>query len=444
MMKAAWTSFHKDGIIRLLFKNAGVLLLGNIGAAIIGFASLALTARALGTEGLGTLVLITTYVLVVDKLINFQSWQVIIKYASEALKSNRKDDFKSILKFGYILDISAAIVGAIVAALVACIFGQWQDWKPDAIIMAAFYSATILSHISGPPTAVLRLFDRFILFSIITFSASLIKLVGVIVITVTTPDLWMFILLWAITDIIGNVLLIIFSVCELKKQGYGHIHQASTKKMAARFPGIWSFVITTNLNGSIRLASKEADVFFIGALLSPAAVGVYKVAKQIANILAMLIDPLYQTIYPALAKLNAAADSKGIVKMATGAAAVASFVSILVFSLIAAISEPLLLHVFGLEFIAAKPVMLWYAFAVVLAVASFPISPIIVAKGHPMGLLLTLLISTALYFSVLPWFIAKHGVVGAGMAYVAFYVSWVMLSLAFVIHLFWSGSKGGR
>lgn len=426
--------FHGDELIKSLFKNAGVLFIGNLGASVLGFISLALTARSIGSQGLGTLVLVTTYVLVVDKLINFQSWQTLIKYGSEELKSNNKDNFKSIIKFGYLLDIGTALLGAIVGAGGAWFFGQWQDWPPDAVAMASIYSVTILTHIAGVPTAVLRLYDRFKLFASVSFVASAIKLIGILIVSFITSDLWIFIFVWGLADVVGNILLLIYSHRELAKHGYVKIRTASVKRMATRFPGIWGFAVAVNLNGSIRLLSKEADVFFIGALLTPAAVGLYKIAKQLANVLAMLIDPLYQAIYPALTKLYAAGNHIEALRLARRTAILASIVSLICFGILAIIAEPLLLNIFGREFTPAKDVMLWYAFAIVLALASFPLSPLIVAGGNPKVLLATLLISTALYFSALPWLISNNGLDGAGMAYVAFYVSWLTLSMAFVIY----------
>lgn len=433
--------FLSEDLIARLYKNAGILLLGNVGAAIIGFASLAVTARALGASGLGTLVLVTTYVLVIDRLINFQTWQALIKYGAEALNSERAQDFKSLLKFGYVLDIGAAIAGSLIAASAAWFFGGWYGWDSDTLTIATVYSLTILSHISGVPIAVLRLFDRFKLLSIITFSVSLFKLIGVAAASLVTSEIWAFLIVWGLTDLIGNLMLLGLSQRELKIQGYVKIRQASLQNTFARFPGLWSFVISTNLNGSIRLASKEADVFFVGILLTPAAVGLYKVAKQIANVLVMLLDPLYQAIYPALTKLNAAGDYRAMLKMSMRAAAGASIFGAVAFALLAIISESLLFHAFGQEFIDAKNVLLWYGLAVLIAVASFPVSPLIMATGSPNVLLLTLLVSTTIYFSVLPWLIAAHGQSGAGIAYVVFYLSWVALSITYLVRLIGQRNK---
>ncbi len=104
-LKHDYKYFFQNELLRRLFKNAGILFSGNVVAGILGIASLAITARALGVDVFGILVIITTYVAIVDRLINFQSWQAIIKYGSDAISQGRDHDFKSLIKFGFILDI---------------------------------------------------------------------------------------------------------------------------------------------------------------------------------------------------------------------------------------------------------------------------------------------------------------------------------------------------
>lgn len=425
--------FYRDKPIRRLFKNSGILLTGNIGASALGMLSLALTARALGADRLGLLVLITTYVLVVDRIINFQSWQALIKFGAEALSMDRKGDFNSILKFAFFLDVGTAISGSLIAASGSWIIGDFLDWNSDTVLMASAYSATILFHISGAPTGILHIFERFQLFSLITVAAAAIKLIGVSLAFFTEADLWVFVLVWGITDIFGNILLLGLALRELKRKSYGSLRHSSIDNISLRFPGIWRFVITTNLNASIRMTSREADVFVIGVLLSPASVGLYKIGKQVASVLGMLTDPLYQTIYPALSKLHAESNKRDFIKLARGSAFIAGSAAVTFYILLLLLANPLLVHVFGPEFVEAKSVMLWYAAAVVLAVASFPLSPMIIARGKPQILMWILVGSTAAYFMTLPLLIAAYEIDGAGIAYVCFYMCWIFASLAFIV-----------
>lgn len=123
-------------VFNRLLKNAGKLLSGEVAASGISLITMAFAARALGPEQFGILALIQAYVVIVDKTINFQSWQALIKYGSDALTDRDDNSLKGLIKFGFFLDISTSILGAIVAVLGAKIFGVYMDWESETVNLA--------------------------------------------------------------------------------------------------------------------------------------------------------------------------------------------------------------------------------------------------------------------------------------------------------------------
>ena len=63
----------KDGFFQSLLRNVGVLLGGDAVARLLLFASTVLTARALGAEQFGVLVLVQAYAQILGTVVNFQS-----------------------------------------------------------------------------------------------------------------------------------------------------------------------------------------------------------------------------------------------------------------------------------------------------------------------------------------------------------------------------------
>jgi len=76
------------------------------------------------------LILIDAYVRIVDKLVNFQSWQFIIKYGSDALTSKDSSGFKALVKLGSIVDACTAVIGCAVSVMLAGVIARWQNWSP--------------------------------------------------------------------------------------------------------------------------------------------------------------------------------------------------------------------------------------------------------------------------------------------------------------------------
>ncbi|KIH75412.1 Membrane protein involved in the export of O-antigen and teichoic acid [Geoalkalibacter ferrihydriticus] len=425
----------QDDLLRRLFKNAAVLFSGNMIASLLGLASLALTARALGVEQFGFLVLITTYVLIVDRLVNFQSWQAIIKYGADALEKERREDFKSLIKFGFLLDGATAVLGAVVAACAAWFVGQWRGWDDQLVLMAALYSFTILFHINGTPTAILRLFNKFKLVAYQNVIASVIKLVGVTIAFFSGAGLWAFLLVWAVVDVVGKLVLVFFAGQELTAKGYRGLWGSSTKAISQKFKGIWAFVWTTNINSSIRMTSRELDVMIIAGFLGPAAVGLYKIAKQFASVIQKTIDPLYQAIYPELAKLFTRGEIKNFIFFGLRSSLIAGMFAALVWLGFYFFSEYIFLFTVGAEYLDAVGVLLWYMMAIVVATIAFPLQPAMLAMGLPHTTFWVHIGSTIVYFSVLYVALPSLGLIGAGVAYLVYYLSWSCAMLAIEAYL---------
>ncbi|WP_028571098.1 lipopolysaccharide biosynthesis protein [Desulfonatronum lacustre] len=425
----------QDDLLRRLFKNAAVLFSGNVGASLLGLASLAMTARALGVENFGILVLITTYVGIVDKLVNFQTWQAIIKYGADALEKESDEDFKSLLKFGFLMDCSTAVLGMIIAASAAWFVGHWRGWDQQLVIMATIYSSTILFHIQGTPMAILRLFDKFNKLAYQHVIASAIKLAGVTIAFFVGAGLWSFLIVWAMVDILGKLLLVCMAYNELLLQKHHDFMHATTRNIGRKFSRIWGFVLTTNINSSIRMASREVDIMIIAALLSPAAVGLYKIAKQFSLVLQKTIDPLYQSIFPDLARLYAKGEVKEFVRFGLRSSLLAGLFALSVWFFFIFFGEIVILLIFGEEYLKAVEVMLWYMMAIVVAAAAFPLQPAMLSMGRPHTTLGVHLAATLIYFTALFFLLPSTGLLGAGISYLIYYISWSAFMLAIEIFL---------
>src|SRR3989338_7684016 len=181
---AAWhrvnlRAWMADGFLRRLYKDAGIVLSGTAGSSVLGLVALGVTARALGPESLGVLVLIKAYVTVVEKFAGFQSWQALIMHGAQLIEQNRRDDFKRLMKFGTLVDVAGASLGALGGAAAAYWVGRWRGWDPNTVSLALVYSLTLLTSVTGTPKAILRLFGRFHVLATQGVIAAAVKLVGV-------------------------------------------------------------------------------------------------------------------------------------------------------------------------------------------------------------------------------------------------------------------------
>ncbi len=434
-----------DGHFRRLFKNAGILLTGNVGTAGCDLVSLALTARALGPDSFGVLVLIQTYVRVVDSLINFQSWQAIIKYGADMLVQQRPEDFKRLIKFGSLLDVGSALIGAAVSASLVYWVADYQGWGAEESKMAIIYSAVIAFHLVGTPTAVLRLFDKFKSLALQRFGVALLKMLVIAVAFVFDAGIWVFLFVWMAMVLTDYLSLLGLGWYELKRQGYKNIFTSKVKGVSKQLPGLWKFVGTTNLSSSIRLGAKEFDVLIVGAVVGSAAAGLYKVAKQFGSIPTRFADPLQQSIYPDMAKLWAEGSVQKFKRFIVRIGAMSGMGGLMIWLVFLVLGDFILDLTVGKEFAAAYDLLLVYMFGYVIFMFGVAFRPSILSMGFPERILAIYSLTTVIYFVALALLLPQVGVIGASIAQVVFHACWFLcmsLSIARYISITPVGEVG--
>lgn len=371
-------NLFQDNLMKKLLKNASILLSGNVIVQIFGLLSLVLTTRLLGAELFGVLVVIQTYVQIFDRLFNFQSWQALIKYGVEALEENDTEEFKGYIKFGTILDLSTAFVATILALISVHFFGPLLGLNPEQVFIAALYSGTIFFQLKGTPTAILRIFDKFKMFAYQEVISSIIKLLGIIVATLLHADILIVALVWMITDVVGYLLLLFLGHYVLYCQNIGKWWKSKIKNGKDIFRFTW----WTNLTSALDLPVKQFDMIIVSSVISFEAVSIYKVFKQVSNIIGKFADPIYQAIYPQLVELIANNKLKKAYNFALKSGLLISGILSPIILIVVVLSPYWLDVIFGEIYATAWWILGIYLVLRLISVTFICIHPLFVAMGY--------------------------------------------------------------
>lgn len=441
LVNPIWQWF-KDRTFRKIWKNAGILLSGDLMNAAFSLVSVALTARALGPEHFGVLILIQSYVRVADVVFNFQSWQAIIKYGTDCIERRRPEDFKRLIKFGTLLDSGSALLGAAIAALGVYWFAQRQQWSTDIALMATLYSLTIAVNVVGTPTAILRLYDKFKWIAMQRTIVAGIKMIAVIIVfKFTKGALWTFLLIWMVMRVIEFLSIVALGWYELFNQGFHRTLASKARGVANKFPGLWKFVISTNLSSSVRLGVKEVDVLIVGGIIGPAMAGIYQIAKQFCNIANRFTDPFQQAIYPDLAKLWTNGMWKKFKKFVIRIGILSGLGGLVTWLFFVVAGDFIIQIVVGEKYIAAYGVMVVYMLGNIICFFGVAFGPAVLSMGHAERILLIHIVGHVLYFPILVGLLWQIGVMGAAIAQVVFHGFW-FVGMSFSIAHF--GRTGNR
>src|SRR5690606_22459030 len=106
---------------------------------------------------------------------------------------------------------------------------------------------TILFRITGTPTGVLRLFNKFAITAKQRILTASLNLSGVLLAWVMDGALQHYLLAFGMSNIVGNLFLVAMGWQELRSRGINQIWSSRLLDLPRKDPGVWRFVLYTNL-----------------------------------------------------------------------------------------------------------------------------------------------------------------------------------------------------
>lgn len=402
---------------RQIMGNAGILLSGKALNAVLNLGAVALTARTLGVETFGVLVLIHAYVQTVGEIARFQSWQVLLNYGTAPLTERRFAAFQKVLRFSVVLDAASALLGVAIAVAGVWLIGSGLGWSTSHQGAVSLYAISIIFMVSATPTGVLRLLDRFDLLAIQSSIESWVKLLGACIAWYWHAHLEWFLLIWFIAKVIAFLHLFSSATKVLKTAGALPLLSGyNTGPALGSTPGLWPFVWSTNFNATLGLAFSHVGTLMVGALLGPREAALYRVAKQFADAVAKPAKLIVPALYPELARMALNTDHAALRKLVTQLALTAGSVATVFLLIVSMIGGPLLALVVGPEFVAAEAVMLWLLGAAVISLWAVPLEPLLMSTGSATQAFWMRLAVTLAYLPLLYWMTSTYGLNASGVA----------------------------
>ncbi|HEX2257917.1 MAG TPA: lipopolysaccharide biosynthesis protein [Afifellaceae bacterium] len=293
----------RRSIARRIGRNVGIVVTGNAAVAGFGVITLALNARALGTAGLGVLALILTIATLVDRIAAFQTWQPLVKLGADALAAGDKRRVGQLLTVALLFDVIAAMAAAVAAVLIVLLAGERLGIPAEYLGVAAIYVATLVTRIADAPAGVMRLFDRFGLLTTLRAGEAAVQCLAAAILFTLSAPLGAYVLSFAGVAVATNVALLACVLHLGARAGVTPAVRCVGAAWAAEWRAFWAFSWTLNIASTINTVRQRSPVLLIGALLGPAAVGIYHVAERVVGVLVMAMWSFHQALYPEAARL---------------------------------------------------------------------------------------------------------------------------------------------
>ena len=388
-------------MIARALQNTGWLMGARGINAVLSLIYLALATRALGVSGFGQFILVVTFAQALVGLVNFQTWQTIVRWGQE--EGVRADA----TGFALALDIVSVLAGAGIAALLLALAGDWLPVPQELRGEAFAFTIVSLLAIRSTPTGILRLHDQFRRAASADAATSIIRAIGAVIVAAAAPSIPAFLLVWGLAEL-STAAIYWWQAARTQAIPLARI---SLLRLPSRKREAWRFVLGTSLSGTLAITSRQVLVLLVGALGGAALAGIYRVAAQLGEGLLKLGQALLRATYPELVRSRDAARdiASRITRIAiyTGLAA-------MVLALVA--GHWVITVIAGAEFLPAYIPMILLTAAAALELAGASLEALLLARGHALRNFALRGVPTLLALAALPWLIESFAAAGAALA----------------------------
>lgn len=401
-------------------------LLGGKGfGAVLSLVYLAIVTRSLGLTGFGAFALYLGVGQTVAALVNFQSWQVLIRFGTAPWLGGDHAMVRGIAGFCLTIDLISAAIGlALAAAAVAALAPQF-GWSGKDQLVALLFSAAMLLAIRSTPIGILRMQDRFARAAACDALVPVTRFAGAIIVWLIAPGIVPFLIVWALSELISAAGYWASAFAGQQGIALPRPSLAAIADARRREPGIVAFALVSNLSGSLNLASRQLAVLLVGLFTGPAGAGAYRLAQQFAQAMAQLAQMLGRAMFPELVRSRHAASDGDSAGATMGEAVLARSIrlalllGVLAAALVAVAGQPLILMIAGTEFLPAWPIFLWLGLAATLDLAGVAFEPALFAAERERLAFGLRLVATVVLLLAMVALLPRVGPVGGGIAVLA-------------------------
>lgn len=392
-MRKRLVLWFRDRAIKRVVRYGLPLTIGKAVTSASGLVTLALLARQLGPAQLGVLALIRTVAGIIEQYANFNTWQAVVKYGTEAIAQSRTEDVKRIVKLAVVIDLITAMIAGVVLIALAALLPSLFGWSGHDAFLCMLYSLTVITRVAGATDGVFRICDAYRKQAIATSVGGVVSVVSVVAAVIGGAGLTGCVVALIVGEVVSNVYIMAIASGTARAAGYGGWWATSLRGTRSTFPGIVHFIVATNAQLTVRKTMGEIDMIVVGSMLGKVAAGLYRVVKQLGTIPAKVFLSFEQVLFTELAHLAAARDFESFRRVVRRASALATIGALMIWAVVAVLSVPIIRLVVGDEFIDAAEPFRWYLLAMVLGVANAPVLRSLIALGRP-GLLFWLDVAT--------------------------------------------------
>ncbi|BET24765.1 O-antigen/teichoic acid export membrane protein [Limnobacter thiooxidans] len=379
----------KNKFLRLFAVGFGSSLM----MAVLGYLVVLFNTKTFGLGLFGKMVLVQALFEMINKIMSFQSWQVIIKFGNEY--EHNKAKFSVLLRVFLLTDWITSIISAVFSVLILNLVLEKIDldvkdysWVYICLIITVFSAKGVFE-------GYMRLQERFVLangLQIIQVGATAIIAICAYYFDLSLEEYFKFVLL--------NVFLMyLIYVKIIIKDLIGKDNGVSGDLTVKELKEWYKFSIGGTYNSTVGAIKQKGETIIVGMMFGSSYAGLYAVAYRIAAMGNKVVESARQAIYPMIAVKIKQKDEHRMIESLLKATYVTLGLGALILVLSIFSIELIMVSLFGEEFLSASTMTIVLTAAMLVNLASFYMNSFVqlkygsaaIIKATTVGLVLYLL-----------------------------------------------------
>ncbi len=307
LLRVRLSAWIGDTTLKRLLKNASMLFGAETLVTLISVVQFPLVTRLLGSANYGAWGVVISWVSLVGQVVSIRLWETVIKYVTQFLAQHDEDRARAIIKLCMLIDLVLSLLFVLVLGLTAEWVAAWLVKRPDGADLIRLETLHIMMTLgSAVWVPLLRAFGRFRQISI--FNVVSAVMIFAFFMAALSLGLGVAGMITAVTLVaLGQTVAVaIMAERELRAHFKRHWITADLRALSGYRREVGAMLFSINIDSLRKIVVGNADMVMLGWLATPAQVGVYRLAKQLASYFNRLTDPIYDTLYPEVARLYAA------------------------------------------------------------------------------------------------------------------------------------------
>ena len=402
-------------MLKRVLKNFAVVLRGRGIGAAFSVTATGLMANALSATEFGLVILLHTYIMVVRGALNFRTYETIVRFGIPLGEAGDDSGLRSLLRSTLMIDMAAALLAAILGIAAAPLAGHFLQWDSDMVAWAAMYSLIILATANSTPDGILRIYNRFDALGVQATVGPAMRLALVSIAWALDAPMPVFIVAWGSAFAVGHIYMTVRGLKELKTRMNTSLWSGFRwQEIRDQRREFWKFIGVVYWQTSIDLLPKHVSTLLAGALLGPAAAGLFRLAREFSTVLSQPAVLLREVLFPDLTRsFHARDEGFHTVPWKTASFAAAAGLVFVILSLF--IGQPVL-GVVGEEYVAAAPLLTLMLLAATFELAGASLRAAVYAMGKAHSILRIHVFGITTYVVMFFVLTPITGLIGPGLA----------------------------